>query len=106
FLSLHSTPPPSFTLFPYTTLFRSGEEERDANAGAVDGGAGLVGMGVAERAVAFAVVLHVRGVRRAVVAQIVPASFWKLGGRGGGDRKSTRLNSSHQIISYAVFCLK
>src|SRR5438552_14214265 len=27
-------------------------------------------------------------------------------GRGGGDRKSTRLNSSHQIISYAVFCLK
>src|SRR5207244_10743756 len=26
--------------------------------------------------------------------------------RGGGDRKSTRLNSSHQIISYAVFCLK
>src|SRR5258708_28609663 len=29
-----------------------------------------------------------------------------FGGNGGGDRKSTRLNSSHQIISYAVFCLK
>src|SRR5258708_12688118 len=30
----------------------------------------------------------------------------RVGGRSGEDRKSTRLNSSHQIISYAVFCLK
>src|SRR5438552_8800969 len=31
---------------------------------------------------------------------------WAVGGAGWGDRKSTRLNSSHQITSYAVFCLK
>src|SRR5438552_9657532 len=35
-----------------------------------------------------------------------PARGWRVHGRGGEDRKSTRLNSSHQIISYAVFCLK
>src|SRR5947208_9136127 len=35
------------------------------------------------------------------------AAYWGLGAYGTGiDRKSTRLNSSHQIISYAVFCLK
>src|SRR5256885_11412266 len=68
--------PPRSTLFPYTTLFRSGAEvpgraDHDPPPG--------------------------EGVRRA---------------QGGGlrdrraDRKSTRLNSSHLVISYAVFCLK
>src|SRR2546426_6677342 len=69
--------PPRSTLFPYTTLFRS-----------VDDAAGI-GHG-----------LHVEdGPRSAPVD-----------GRGDGalapDRKSTRLNSSHLVISYAVFCLK
>src|SRR3712207_7337890 len=80
--------PPRSTLFPYTTLFRSG------------GG---------EHAVAAALV---------VLDPLLPAAggypesvdqhdgVW--GGRVGGvgDRKSTRLNSSHANISYAVFCLK
>src|SRR5258708_29878386 len=35
-----------------------------------------------------------------------PSPQSAAGGQGPGDRKSTRLNSSHQIISYAVFCLK
>src|SRR2546430_4470584 len=59
--------PPRSTLFPYTTLFRSGQA------------------------------------RRAGGGRYLP------GGRGratGADRKSTRLNSSHSQISYAVFCLK
>src|SRR5258708_26952519 len=79
--------PPRSTLFPYTTLFRSDVE------GLVDDVAriGLAGAG----------------------------AFDRCGNAGGDrfgdrprkltlqpDRKSTRLNSSHQIISYAVFCLK
>src|SRR5256885_6404097 len=76
--------PPRSTLFPYTTLFRSaqppplGQLPRQPRRGA-----------------------HVRArglARRAAVA----------GGpvHAAGDRKSTRLNSSHLVISYAVFCLK
>src|SRR5258708_29176050 len=82
--------PPRSTLFPYTTLFRS---VRDAVTYVVS---------------AFRqTVTYTTAVRRALAS-------W----RGAGapaiaaaratrrDRKSTRLNSSHQIISYAVFCLK
>src|SRR5258708_24832769 len=69
--------PPRSTLFPYTTLFRSTEE---LNA--------FLGDTAADK--------RARLVRRVLDDK-----------RGGpGDRKSTRLNSSHQIISYAVFCLK
>src|SRR3712207_7968070 len=75
--------PPRSTLFPYTTLFRSRAE----------------GPGV-ERAVLAAELHQVQAgeVARAVVEEHV------LG--AGVDRKSTRLNSSHANISYAVFCLK
>src|SRR5256885_10982615 len=59
--------PPRSTLFPYTTLFRSGER---GDLGAADADEG------------------------------------RLAGRCVLDRKSTRLNSSHLVISYAVFCLK
>src|SRR5256885_12791746 len=63
--------PPRSTLFPYTTLFRSG---------------------------------HVVGGRRGLVLRpVVPAKHPE---GQQGDRKSTRLNSSHLVISYAVFCLK
>src|SRR2546427_3682106 len=75
--------PPRSTLFPYTTLFRSRAVER---SGDPHEGAGL------------------RRLRRA------RAAHQHRGGReeggGGVDRKSTRLNSSHSQISYAVFCLK
>src|SRR5256885_5816577 len=68
--------PPRSTLFPYTTLFRSY----------------LMGIIAA---------LDPEG--RAATLAIVMQS---VGLAGGPDRKSTRLNSSHLVISYAVFCLK
>src|SRR5689334_24157295 len=88
--------PPSSTLFPYTTLFRSRTRRRRAD----DRPAGPEHDGVPARRRAPAV--PDRGGRR------------DLGGRRvrdrglprQRDRKSTRLNSSHSSISYAVFCLK
>src|SRR5258708_8532802 len=68
--------PPRSTLFPYTTLFRSDNVNRLIKRDKVDVLVGTVHSGVA------------MAMARAA------------------DRKSTRLNSSHQIISYAVFCLK
>src|SRR2546426_7636194 len=70
--------PPRSTLFPYTTLFRS-------HVGDV---AHLVG--------------EVVGHRVHVVREVLPCAGYAL----DLDRKSTRLNSSHLVISYAVFCLK
>src|SRR2546426_8487727 len=78
--------PPRSTLFPYTTLFRSGLVRE-----------------------------HLRGgerFRRGDRALQIASAGDVVGGRGGRqrraqqDRKSTRLNSSHLVISYAVFCLK
>src|SRR3712207_8913582 len=79
--------PPRSTLFPYTTLFRSGDE------GGVEGSPG--GYGGGDR--------RLPGGARALHQRVRPAL---LPLRGGRDRKSTRLNSSHANISYAVFCLK
>src|SRR3712207_8505188 len=78
--------PPRSTLFPYTTLFRSRAvgDGRGAPRARRRGGARL---GPRARR---------RGGRRGAAA----------GPRGHRDRKSTRLNSSHANISYAVFCLK
>src|SRR5438105_6293937 len=87
FFFLIIPPPPRFTLFPYTTLFRS-----LIMSGASDESLGRIDPG------------HTSGARRA-----------QSGGRHvhepghadrARDRKSTRLNSSHEWISYAVFCLK
>src|SRR5256885_3593831 len=79
--------PPRSTLFPYTTLFRS-KPRREGLRDAED--REVVGRHAdRERGGALHVVLC-RGV-------VVPANK---------DRKSTRLNSSHLVISYAVFCLK
>src|SRR3712207_7037775 len=85
--------PPRSTLFPYTTLFRShGHPQAEARPGpdctgvltpAPDAGHG-----------ADSYVFHVLEAR------------YTDGGAAGVDRKSTRLNSSHANISYAVFCLK
>src|SRR5437879_9003518 len=68
-----SLPPPTSTLFPYTTLFRSGET--------------MAGQGVRQ--------CCNRAASVDAGNEVVD-----------GDRKSTRLNSSHRCISYAVFCLK
>src|SRR2546429_1125605 len=80
--------PPRSTLFPYTTLFRSAWA-----LGARPGvGPGLVGL----------LHCHHRGGRAGVPVR--PRCL--LVAFQPGDRKSTRLNSSHGYISYAVFCLK
>src|SRR3712207_8128133 len=83
--------PPRSTLFPYTTLFRSVQEHEqvvavparlgDVEAGPLQGAPLPLG--------------HLAG----GVAELLP-------GVREADRKSTRLNSSHANISYAVFCLK
>src|SRR5688572_31232638 len=80
--------PPSSTLFPYTTLFRSGGYDLillDLMMPRVDG---------------YGVLKHMKDhhpdfLGCTIIASAVPE-----------DRKSTRLNSSHSQISYAVFCLK
>src|SRR5256885_9365739 len=82
--------PPRSTLFPYTTLFRSqlapalGAAPRENLAAALGGHARTEPVGA------------------------LAAHFARLIGtlHAVGDRKSTRLNSSHLVISYAVFCLK
>src|SRR2546430_12059836 len=95
--------PPRSTLFPYTTLFRSAERRRDERQRIA--------------------VLRLLSLRVEVDAHFHFAGdlFTGLGivnipvelgtgqqqlARVGADRKSTRLNSSHSQISYAVFCLK
>src|SRR5688572_30916330 len=82
--------PPRSTLFPYTTLFRSGEELADLALGDVSFEAGDV---EAARSAWLRA-------PQSVAAQRVALAALAL------DRKSTRLNSSHSQISYAVFCLK
>src|SRR3712207_7043262 len=86
--------PPRSTLFPYTTLFRSRVVVGALALGAAEG-AGLAEEGVDQGGLP---VVDVGDDRH--VAQVV------AGGHAEGDRKSTRLNSSHANISYAVFCLK
>src|SRR3712207_8550437 len=87
--------PPRSTLFPYTTLFRSLSSSRAAGFSALATGTGVtVGSGI--RVDSGVLVGTSGGLVGAAVAV----------DRTGGDRKSTRLNSSHANISYAVFCLK
>src|SRR5438552_4522164 len=89
FLFLAHRPTPNSTLFPYTTLFRSTIKLRP-------GVKFNDGTPMTAEAVKFSLDRHreLKGSTRASEL----ANFT--------DRKSTRLNSSHQIISYAVFCLK
>src|SRR3712207_7722393 len=84
--------PPRSTLFPYTTLFRSDGRlpRRLAEVATLE-----LGQGVA----------HVAQQALSLELPLVPFALGLLG-LGLGDRKSTRLNSSHANISYAVFCLK
>src|SRR5438105_11525033 len=74
-------PPPRSTLFPYTTLFRSEDQP--------------------EKAQTFA-----RARARSTTAFAFQARALARAFANTRDRKSTRLNSSHEWISYAVFCLK
>src|SRR5690348_17408309 len=91
--------PPSSTLFPYTTLFRSDGLERRSTVGGRAGQRAAGAGGLRDAARRDGVVLG---------AQCDPAGppYRRAGARIDADRKSTRLNSSHPSISYAVFCLK
>src|SRR3712207_8192844 len=80
--------PPRSTLFPYTTLFRSHDDRLADHVAAPRRVGALVGAGVGDGEVLHD---HLGGAAREPLR---------------GDRKSTRLNSSHANISYAVFCLK
>src|SRR2546430_5729149 len=84
--------PPRSTLFPYTTLFRSNRNPRM----------------LAARPLFVIVVMALRPVRAGPrdAGPGDPAPRDARPGDPGPDRKSTRLNSSHSQISYAVFCLK
>src|SRR5260221_6166644 len=75
--------PPRSTLFPYTTLFRSPDRRRGGSDGTDPDCCRYQGG-----------------------APTAPARARGSGARRARDRKSTRLNSSHTVISYAVFCLK
>src|SRR2546430_10180213 len=92
--------PPRSTLFPYTTLFRSRESPRKGWLREASEGAGR---GPPEGQTDGNRPVHVRRDLRARSfsgRHVDRVRRWPL------DRKSTRLNSSHSQISYAVFCLK
>src|SRR5947207_6297217 len=79
--------PPRSTLFPYTTLFRS-----------------LHGAGGNEQSGLYPLHELADEAGFVLLAPAARRQTWDI--ILGGDRKSTRLNSSHTVISYAVFCLK
>src|SRR3712207_8848883 len=84
--------PPRSTLFPYTTLFRS-HNETVLMAGS---------LGVSS----LVCLLNNGDSGNTETSQSLLGPFWRLNAPRVEDRKSTRLNSSHANISYAVFCLK
>src|SRR3712207_8814912 len=98
--------PPRSTLFPYTTLFRSDVEaallgeQRGVDVG------DLLLDHVGEHALEHGQLQHRVVELGELAAHLDGDRLRQPAGDGGEDRKSTRLNSSHANISYAVFCLK
>src|SRR5687768_18246707 len=93
--------PPKSTLFPYTTLFRSGNGQTRS---------GLVADAPIKRTSKYDSLIPLRSEFRFIHEPIGPTTHSNFIGRqdelNSLDRKSTCLNSSHGYISYAVFCLK
>src|SRR5690606_41909859 len=90
---LHDAASPQSSTLPYTTLFRSADDLQRRGAIAVAEADAVLA------AFALDVYLHQRGQR-------IDHAHADAMQAAGEDRKSTRLNSSHVKISYAVFCLK
>src|SRR5690348_17910885 len=97
--------PPTFTLFPYTTLFRSPKEKRPISL--------KKAMHLVMRSLIatgqLSLLRHERQIKEIIQEQAKAFGVKVYRQANGGnhlDRKSTRLNSSHPSISYAVFCLK
>src|SRR5437764_5848833 len=88
----------SLTLFPYTTLFRSGVTSTDVTGMSVT---------VIDAVALFPSLVAVIVAEPGVTPDTSPEVLTVATSEGkSADRKSTRLNSSHRCISYAVFCLK
>src|SRR5687768_17771065 len=88
--------PPRSTLFPYTTLFRSQIDRA--------GLASLLAYGAVQQP--STLFREIKSFQPGCQWELTPEDCETLGRQAGRDRKSTRLNSSHGYISYAVFCLK
>src|SRR5438034_8004365 len=86
--------PPRSTLFPYTTLFRSLERVAGLSAGQ------------ARQILLKELEDALRHDSARLIRQVEEEAKRESSRRARKDRKSTRLNSSHTVISYAVFCLK
>src|SRR3712207_6887324 len=95
--------PPRSTLFPYTTLFRSVSLVREGRPQPVEQRPRPLARVPAAEAVAGLRVGEALLEQRVQQELLIAVA---LGRPDDGDRKSTRLNSSHANISYAVFCLK
>src|SRR2546429_973465 len=91
--------PPRSTLFPYTTLFRSGRARLGRGRRGRRGRLGRSGLGRGRLALGDRPGRRRSGLSRSSLSRSSRS-------RSSLDRKSTRLNSSHGYISYAVFCLK
>src|SRR5437764_6568228 len=90
-------PSPTSTLFPYTTLFRSLSARPDLAPRSTNL--------ISEREFDV-LLLAARGLPNKEIAARMGLSIRTVHSHLAKDRKSTRLNSSHRCISYAVFCLK
>src|SRR5207248_10331113 len=100
------TRPPLSTLFPYTTLFRSSIQFFSLNALSQVEKIIRKTISTSEPAIDQPAVRSVQHAFFARPERKVAAQFRTAWNHAAEDRKSTRLNSSHRTISYAVFCLK
>src|SRR5258708_24159727 len=90
--------PPRSTLFPYTTLFRSVKKPKQTESRILNL--------LRQKEMVAPPRVNCDQLAGTMPTLLSPTPQFTLGGATISDRKSTRLNSSHQIISYAVFCLK
>src|SRR5258708_26687685 len=98
--------PPRSTLFPYTTLFRSARQGNAAAAKDTDETRRIMNSVPTDQVISDldATVAFAKASGSADTSKLAVTGFCWGGFATWIDRKSTRLNSSHQIISYAVFC--